>query len=102
MIIKHKSFCEVTTGNLSVKEVYTFPISHENRDQIISENILTKNTPQVYLDKIRVKGRIGISNLYNFVVKNSQEAHAVEGRTWQERLERFRNLSFDELSNGNI
>jgi hypothetical protein len=51
----------------------------------------------VYLDKNRVTGRIEISNTCNFVVKNPQEAHAVEGKTWQERLEKFRNLSFDEL-----
>ena len=49
------------------------------------------------MDKIRVKGRIEISNPCSFVVKNSEEAHAVEGKTWQERLERFRNLDFDTL-----
>jgi hypothetical protein len=30
-------------------------------------------------------------------MKNSEESHAVEGKTWQERLERFRNLSFYDL-----
>jgi hypothetical protein len=50
------------------------------------------------LDKIRVKGRIEISNLCNFVVQNfNKESHAVEGKTYQERLERFRNFSFEEL-----
>lgn len=94
---KTQSFSEVTTGVLSAQETYTLPFSHENLDQIISENIVTKNTPQVYLNKIRVKGRIDISNPCSFVVKNSEAAHAVEGKTWQERLERFRNLDFDTL-----
>ncbi|HJT85594.1 MAG TPA: hypothetical protein VJ697_14020 [Nitrososphaeraceae archaeon] len=50
------------------------------------------------MDKIRVKGRIEISNPCNFVVQIfNKESHAVEGRTYQERLERFRNLSFEEL-----
>ncbi|HJT85002.1 MAG TPA: hypothetical protein VJ697_11005 [Nitrososphaeraceae archaeon] len=94
---KTQSFSEVTTGILSAQEIYTLLFSKENLDQIISENIITKNTPQVYLDKIRIKGRIEISNPCSFVMKNSEEAHAVEGKTWQERLERFRNLDFDTL-----
>jgi hypothetical protein len=50
------------------------------------------------LGPVRVKGRIEISNPCNFVVQNfNKESHAVEGKTYQERLERFRNLTFDEL-----
>jgi hypothetical protein len=95
---KTQSFSEITTGILSAQEIYTLPFSKENLDQILSENIVTKNNPQVYLDKIRVKGRIEISNPCNFVVQIfNKESHAVEGRTYQERLERFRNLSFEEL-----
>lgn len=95
---KTQSFSEVTTGVLSAHEIYTLPFTHENLDQIILENILTKNTPQVYLDEMRIRGHIEISDPCSFVVKNyNKEDHAVEGKTWQERLERFRNLSFDEL-----
>jgi hypothetical protein len=94
---KTQSFSEVTTGVLSAQEIYTLPFSQENLDQIISENIVTKNTPQVYLDKIRIRGHIEVSNPCSFVVKNSEEPHAVEGKTWQEKLERFRNLDFDTL-----
>lgn len=95
---KTQSFSEVTTGILSAQNIYTLPFSVEVLDSIIEENIVTKNTPQVYLDKIRIRGKIEISNPCSFVVQNdNKEAHAVEGKTWQERLSRFRNLSFDEL-----
>ncbi|HET7642208.1 MAG TPA: hypothetical protein VFK40_01765 [Nitrososphaeraceae archaeon] len=95
---KTQSFSEVTTGILNAQEIYTLPWTEENLNSILEENIITKTTPQVYLDKIRVRGRIEISNPCNFVVKDyGGEAHAVEGETWEERLERFRKLSFNEL-----
>jgi hypothetical protein len=95
---KTQSFSEVTTSVLSAQEIHTLPFTKENLDQMLEENIITKTTPQVYLDKIRVKGRIEISNPCSFVIKNYDgEAHTVEGKTWQERLDRFRNLSWDEL-----
>ena len=43
-------------------------------------------------------GQIELSNSCNFLIKNyNNESRAVEGKTFQERLQRFRNLSFDEL-----
>ena len=95
---KDQTFSEVTTGIIDSKEIYTLPFNQENLDFLISNNIVNKDTPSAYIDKMTLRGQIEISNPCSFVVKNyHNEARAVEGKTFQERLARFRDLCFDEL-----
>ena len=90
---------EVTTGPIVFKEIYTLPFTSENVDSLISNNTVNKSTQSSYIEKMTLRSSIEISNPCNFVVKNysNGEPRAVEGKTYQERLERFRNLSFEQL-----
>ena len=93
-----QSFSDITTGIMNGKEVYTLPFNETNLDSIISNNIVNKNTPAAYIEKITERGRIELSNPCSFVVQNfNKEPRAVEGKTYEERLDRFRNLSWDTL-----
>ena len=95
---KDQTFSEVTTGIIGSKEIYTLPFNEDNLDSLISNNTVNKNTPSAYIEKMTLIGQIEISNPCNFVVKSyNGESRAVEGKTFQERLQRFRDLSFDEL-----
>jgi hypothetical protein len=96
---KQEAFSTVTTSIIGVKQIYTYLFSKENIDSIIKYNVINENTPKVYTDKMAMRGTFDFNDPVSFVAKShkNNEAHAVEGKTFQEKLDRFKSLSFEEL-----